>query len=227
MAGKHRGLVTKLRDNALAIVLLGLFVVFLAGQSIAGYLTNNSELQSHSQATITFLEYITTGNFIEAVFENWESEFLQMGALVVLTIFLRQKGSADSKHLRGKEAVDTRSRYSILHATDMRQRGKAIGHMLYRNSLSIALFTLFAISFAAHAAGGTAAYNQEALEHGEQAVSVLTYITTAQFWFESFQNWQSEFLAVGLLLILSIFLRQQGSPESKPIGEPNSRTGSS
>ena len=86
MAGKHRGLVTKLRDNALAIVLLGLFVVFLAGQSIAGYLTNNSELQSHGQATITFLEYITTGNFIEAVFENWESEFLQMGALVWLVI---------------------------------------------------------------------------------------------------------------------------------------------
>ena len=229
MASRHdsKTIRSTFRDNALSIVLLSLFAVFLIGQSIAGYITNNSELEVHGRAAISFTEYITTGNFVEAVFENWESEFLQMGALVVLTIFLRQKGSADSKRLRGKEPEDTSSRYSIIRSAGLRQRGRAVGHMLYRNSLSVALFALFIGSFVAHAAGGTAAYNQEALEHGEQTLSVLTYMTTAQFWFESFQNWQSEFLAVGLLLVLSIFLRQQGSPESKPIGEPNSQTGSS
>jgi hypothetical protein len=216
-----------LRENSLSIVLLALFVIFLAGQGITGYLHANEELREHSQAAITFLEYIGSGDFVEAVFENWESEFLQMGALVVFTIFLRQRGSADSKKLQGKEAVDTSSRYSIIRTGTATRRRKAIGHFLYRNSLSIALFALFLASFALHALGGTAARNDEALLHGEAVISTATYITTAQFWFESFQNWQSEFLSVGLLLLLSIFLRQQGSPESKPVGESNAKTGRS
>jgi len=211
-----------LRENALSLTLFALFFIFLAGQSITGYLHENEELQTHHQATISFLQYIGSGAFIEAVFENWESEFLQMGALVVLTIFLRQRGSADSKKLRGKEPVDTSSRYSIIRGNSRR---KAIGHMLYRNSLSIALFVLFLASFILHAMGGTSAHNEEAVQHGQAAVSVATYMTTAQFWFESFQNWQSEFLAVAMLLLLSVFLRQQGSPESKPVGESNSKTG--
>lgn len=224
---KKYSLKVTLRENSLSIILFALFAAFLVGQGITGYLHNNEALHAHSQAAISFLEYIRSGEFIEAVFENWESEFLQMGALVVLTIYLRQRGSADSKKLQGKEPVDTSSRYSIIHATTAAHRRKAVGHFLYSNSLSIALFLLFLISFLLHAAGGTAAHNEEALLHNEATISVATYITTAQFWFESFQNWQSEFLSVGLLLILSIFLRQRGSPESKAVGESNVKTGRS
>ena len=205
--------------------MFGLFVVFLVGLSLTGWVQNNQELSAHWQPTITYGQYIVSGEFAEAVFENWESEFLQMWALVILTIFLLQKGSADSKKLRGKEPVDTTSRYSIIHASSWRLRGRAVRRALYANSLGLALLAMFALSFALHAVGGTSAHNGQAQWHGEQQVSIWQYITTAQFWFESFQNWQSEFLAVGALLVLSIFLRQRGSPESKPIGAPNSETG--
>ena len=184
----------------------------------------NAELASHQQQPVGYLEYLASGSFIEAVFENWESEFLQMGALVVLTIWFRQKGSKDSRKLRGKEAVDTRPRYSIL-ASPWPDKPKAIKEALYANSLSLALFGLFITSFLLHMAGGAASYNEEAMQHGEATISAWTYLTTAQFWFESLQNWQSEFLAVGTLIVLTIFLRQRYSPESKPIGDPNTKTG--
>jgi len=214
------------KENSLTIVLFSLFIIFLIGLSIAGYLHENEELATHAQPAITYLEYLVSSSFIEAVFENWESEFLQMGALVVLTIWLVQKGSADSKKLRGKNSVDTSSRYSIIHASNWDSRKKAVGKALYANSLSIALFTLFFTSFILHAFSGTAATNQEALLHNEPQVGVMQYMTSSQFWFESFQNWQSEFLAVGALILLSVYLRQRKSPESKPIGEPNHTTGS-
>lgn len=222
---QRRSMHTFLRENSLSVILFGLFFLFLAGLAITGYLENNESLQSHNQPAIPPSQYLLSGEFIEAIFENWESEFLQMGALVVLTIFLRQKGSADSKKLRGKEDVDTSSRYSIIHASSWQQRSRAVGSFFRGNSLSLALFGLFVLSFILHITGGASAYNEEALLHGESQLSVLSYATTARFWFESFQNWQSEFLAVGLLLVLSVFLRQRGSPESKPIGAPNGKTG--
>lgn len=214
-----------LYQNSLSLVLFGLFFIFLAGLGITGYRENNNALQSHGQATITLGQYLISGEFFEAVFENWESEFLQMGALVVLTISLRQKGSADSKKLRGQAEIDTSSRYSIIRASSWRTRKKAVASFFTSNSLSLALFGLFVLSFVLHAVGGASAYNEEAVLHGESQLSILSYATTARFWFESFQNWQSEFLAVGALLVLSIFLRQRGSPESKAIGEPNDKTG--
>lgn len=214
-------------NNGLSIALFGFFFVFLIALSITGWAHNNEELTTHSQATLTFGQYLLDGSFGEAVFENWESEFLQMGALVVLTIWLHQKGSSDSKKIRGKEAVDTSSRFSIIRASSWRTRKKAIGETLYANSLSIALFGLFLISFILHAVTGVAAYNEEAAWYGEPAVSTWQYMTSSTFWFESFQNWQSEFLAVGVLILLSVFLRQRKSPESKPVGESNSQTGSS
>lgn len=205
--------------------MFGLFFVFLVGMSISGFLENNEQLATHQQTSISYVQYVVSGEFAEAVFENWESEFLQMWALVILTIFLLQKGSADSKKLKRKEPFDTSSRYSIIHASSWRLRGKAIGKALYANSLGLALLGIFVLSFVLHALGGTSAYNEEATAHGQTSLSLWQYITTSRFWFESFQNWQSEFLSVGVLLILSIFLRQRGSPESKPIGDPDSATG--
>jgi hypothetical protein len=107
----------------------------------------------------------------------------------------------------------------------MQQRARAIRSFLYRNSLGLALFALFAGSFLLHAVYGTSAHNEEALLHGAESLSVRQYVFSAQFWFESLQNWQSEFLAVGSLLVLSIFLRQHGSEESKPVAAANSKTG--
>ena len=214
-----------LYDNSLSLVLGGLFLAFLVGLFVTGYRQENENLQAHNQPTISMSEYARSGEFGEAVFENWESEFLQMWALVMLTIWLRQKGSTDSKKIRGTEAVDATPRFSVLHAHTWRQRRRAVAHTLYSNSLGLALLVLFVMSFALHAVTGTTAYNEQAIEHGEPALGVLAYLMTSQFWFESFQNWQSEFLAVVSLLLLSVFLRQHGSPESKPIGEPNKATG--
>lgn len=214
-----------IRDNALSLVLFSLFLSTLVGLTLTGHIQSNQELSEHGQTAISYIDYITSGQFVEAVFENWESEFLQMGALVILTIWLHQKGSADSKKLKGKEAVDTSSRYSIIHASTWKRRKHALHGLWYDNSLSIALFGLFLISFVLHAWGGVNAHNADALQHNESTQTIWQYFGSAQFWYESFQNWQSEFLSVAALIVLSIFLRQRHSPESKPIGQPNSRTG--
>jgi len=213
-------------ENSLSIVLFLLFFVFLGGLAVSGYVHENEQLQQHGRSGESFGAFLVSPTFFEAVFENWESEFLQMAALVILTIWLVQKGAADSKRLKGKEDVDTSSRYSIIRAASWRTRKKAIGEMFYANSLSLALITLFIGSFLLHGVSGVAAANEEAAWHGGQQMTMLAYMSSAQFWFESFQNWQSEFLAVGTLLILSIFLRQRYSPESKPVGTPMKKTGS-
>jgi hypothetical protein len=213
-----------LKDNSLSLILFGLFAVILIGMSLVGVRHENAELATHGEPTLSYGQYLVSGAFIEAVFENWESEFLQMGALVVLTIWFKQKGAKDSRKLRGKEDVDTRSRYSIV-GSPWADKPRALKHALYANSLSLALFALFVASFALHMAGGAAVYNEEALQHSEPTIGTWQYLATAQFWFESLQNWQSEFLAVGALIVLTVFLRQRYSPESKPVSAPNAKTG--
>lgn len=222
-----RKLVRFWSNNSLSIVLLSIFFVALIGMSIVGWRDSSNDAQEHGQPQISYLDYVRSGDFVEGVFENWESEFLQMWALVVLTIWLRQKGADDSKPVRGKTPQDTSSRYSILSSVNWTKRKKAIRHALYSHSLSLALLSLFIISFALHAIGGAAMYNSEAANHGNSSrVTPITYIGTSRFWYESLQNWQSEFLSVGVLLLLSIKLRERGSPESKPVGERyDSRTG--
>ncbi|QQG51322.1 MAG: hypothetical protein HZB75_02335 [Candidatus Saccharibacteria bacterium] len=207
-----------LRNNGLATAMFAIFAVSIVGMSLAGWSSENEDRAEHGRTSQGYVEYITSGSYIEAVFENWESEFLQMWALVILTVFLYQKGSTDSKPLRGKASQDTSSRYSIIEADSWHKRGKAIVHGLYAHSLGIALFGIFIASFALHAVGGAQAYNELAVLHGGEAMSVFGYLGTSQFWFESLQNWQSEFLAVGALLVLSIYLRERGSQQSKPVG---------
>jgi hypothetical protein len=214
-----------LHDNGLSIAMFGLFVVFLAAQSVAGFLDYNATEVEHGRAPVSYASYLGSGDFVEAVFENWESEFLQMGLYVLLTAWLVQRGSAESKDPdagRTDEAGgDERSRPDV--PWPVRKGGPVL--KLYENSLGIALLGLFALSFALHAVGGAEAYSQEQLEHGGSPVSVLGYLATPRFWSESFQNWQSEFLAIGAMVVLSIFLRQRGSPESKPVASPHRETG--
>jgi hypothetical protein len=215
-----------LRDNGLSITMFGLFFVFVAAQSVVGLSDYNSTQREHGRPPVGYVQYLQSGDFVEAVFENWESEFLQMGSYVVLTAFLFQRGSAES---RDPEAEDPDAGYGEDRPRadvpwPVRRGGLAL--KIYENSLSIALLSLFVFSFAMHAIGGAEAYSQEQVEHGARPVSTLQYLGTSRFWFESFQNWQSEFLAIGAMIVFSIYLRQRHSPESKPVAAPHTETGS-
>jgi hypothetical protein len=217
-----------LRENGLSIVMFGLFFVFLLLQSLTGWLTSNHDRREHHQPAESYVGYLGGGGFAEATFENWESEFLQMAGFVLLTVALRQKGSPESKRLEGEEPVDedpqrARDRRGV--PGPVRRGGLALA--VYEHSLSLALIALFLLSFLFHALGGHAEHNQQQLEHGAPPESLIGFMTGAQFWFQSFQNWQSEFLAVFSLTVLGIFLRQRGSPESKPVAAPHFETGSS
>ena len=215
------------RNNGLSIVLFAIFALTIIGMSVAGWQTSNQEAADHGAAADSYLEYLVSGDFVEGVFENWESEFLQMWALVVLTIFLRQKGSDESKPVRGKIAQETTSRYSVWRADSWSSRLRAVRHSLYAHSLSLALLFIFFLSFALHAYGGARAYSEEAQRHNQPTVTTVSYMATSQFWYESLQNWQSEFFAVGSLILLTIHLRERGSPQSKPVGVSyNHSTGS-
>ena len=225
MSQRHR-LATVLRDNGLLFACLGLFAVFFVGMIISGAATYNQEQQEHgSHEQVSVLQYLSTGDFVEATFENWESEFLQMGMYVVLTAFLFQKGSSESKPMNEPAPQDQDPR-DVEHEPStpwpVRKGGWVLA--LYEHSLAIAFFILFFASLALHAIGGVKAFNEEQLQHGEAAISVWRYVTTSQFWFESMQNWQSEFIAVAAIVGLSIFLRQRGSAESKPVAEPHRHT---
>ena len=217
------------RDNSLSLVAFGLFFfTFLFGQSIAGFRVYNGEQIEHGEPTVSYLGYLLTPHFGEATFENWESEFLQMGLYVLLTVWLVQRGSAESKDPDSVEPVDedpTAHRDDPNAPRPVRLGGIALA--LYRNSLSIAFIVLFLLSLWLHALTGAHAFSADEVAHGGQPVTTLTYLTTSQFWFESLQNWQSEFLAVAAIVVLSIFLRQQGSPESKPVHAPHAETGTS
>ena len=214
-----------LRNNGLALFMFGLFFGALVPMSITGHRSDNSDLKDHHRATITYWQYLGSGHFIEGVFENWESEFLQMGTYVLATVWFFQKGSPESKDPEeaSPQDVDPRRQRYPDPPWPVRRGGLAL--KLYMNSLALALFALFVVSFVLHAIGGTSEYNQTQREHGGRPVSVTTFVTTSDFWYQSFQNWQSEFLSVGVLIVLGIVLRQHGSPESKPVGAPHRQTG--
>ncbi|HUR24126.1 MAG TPA: DUF6766 family protein [Acidimicrobiales bacterium] len=214
-----------LKYNGLSIVMFGLFAVFFVGMTAAGVRQYNQEQTDHGQEAVSFVKYLQTGAFVEATFENWESEFLQMGGFVLLTVWLRQKGSPESKPLEGEQPEDEDPRTSDREDAPWAARMGGVPTWLYERSLSLALFGLFFVSFALHAAGGAKEYSAEQLAHGGHAVGTLGYLATSQFWFESFQNWQSEFLSVGVLVVLSVYLRQKGSPESKPVAAAHAETG--
>src|SRR5215212_2046498 len=215
-----------LRNNGLSLVMFALFAIFLAAQSYTGWQVENEDRTEHDKPPLAYTAYLQSGHFIEATFENWESEYLQMGAYVLFTVFLFQRGSSESKDPDKKEPVDEDPR-EAQDGQDVPWPVRTGGLALkgYEYSLSIALLLLFLFSFILHAIGGAREYSQEQLAHGGQAVSTWEFLHTSEFWFQSFQNWQSEFLAVFSLVVLSVFLRQRGSPESKPVAAPHHETG--
>jgi len=225
-ASRRSGLRAILYNNGLSLVVFTLFCLFMAGQAITGFKENNSERQDHGRPPLAFTTYLTSGHFIEATAENWESEFLQMAAYVLFTSFLYQRGSAESKKIGEREAVDRdprRAKNKKGAPWPVRRGGWVL--RVYENSLSLTFLLLFLISFVLHAVGGARETSEEQIEHGGHAVGVLEYVSSSKFWFESLENWQSEFLALGAMAVLSIYLRQRGSPESKPVDAPHTQTG--
>jgi succinate dehydrogenase hydrophobic anchor subunit len=214
------------RANSLSLVCFALFAIFVVGLLFTGFRENSAERQTHDQPQLTLGEYATSGAFWEALTENWESEYLQMAAYVVLTVFLIQKGSSESKDPEKRsQDVDRDPR----DAGERRNvpwpvRRGGLWLRLYENSLFLVFLALFLASLALHAVTGSREFSSEQAAHGEPRVSTAEYVQTSRFWFESFQNWQSEFLAVGSIVLFSVWLRQRGSPESKPVDTPHSET---
>ena len=206
------------RDNGLTIALMTMFLVSAVGMILAGHASYNEELTSHNAPAVGLLAYLGSGAFLSALFENWESEFLQMSAYVILTAMLFQRGSSESRD------PDDPGRPNDELPAELWQRHPILS-WLYCHSLGLALALLFVLSFILHWSASYAAASEEAIRHGEAPQSLGAYLFDAQLWFESFQNWQSEFLSTAVLVVLSIFLRQQGSPESKPVGATNAETG--
>jgi hypothetical protein len=214
------------RDRGLTLLLLSMFALSLAGQMVTGFAEYNAEQRGHGQPLVTLSTYLGTGHPWEALFENWESEFLQMAVFILLTTFLIQKGSPESRRPDVKELVDADPR-DFAHDPEapwpVRRGGWIL--RLYEHSLGLAFILLFLLSWAGHALGGFAEYAADQALHYQPRPTFIDYITSPRFWFESFQNWQSEFLAIASMVWLAVYLRQRWSPESKPVHAPHGETG--
>ena len=201
-----------LKDNGLTIVLMLLFALSLVGQVYFGWRAALDDLATHGREGESLLSYVGGGQFLSSLFENWESEFLQMAAYVVLTAHLFQRGSAESNDPDDPER-------------DNDEAFPGFWGKVHAHSLGLALTLLFVASFALHLFYSARDAEEEALMHGETPTTLVAYLGNAQFWFESFQNWQSEFLSTAAIVLLSVWLRHKGSPESKPVEAPHSETG--
>lgn len=207
--------------NGLLLVFSGLLVMAFTGQVITGRSEYNEELTEYQQPPVGWGAYLQSGHFVSSTFENWESEFLQMGLYVTLTIFLRQSGAPDSKPLDGKEE----KKFQVTARSPWPVRRGGWWLKLYENSLALAFLLLFLLSAGLHVLGSWRQYNAEQLLKHHSSLTLSAFLGESKVWFESFQNWQSEFLSVASLVFLSIYLRQKGSSESKEVEAPQEATG--
>lgn len=215
-----------LKNSALTIVTFAMFAFSLVGQGWAGWRAENEERAMHRRSPQSLGTYLSSGGFLEAVSENWEGEFLQMAIFVFLSAHIIQKGSAESaKPPEEKDTPEQRRKERLRPDSPWPVRRGGWWKSIYAHSLSLSLALLFVLSFASHAITGRSARNEERQVHGAAPLSIYEYVSGPSFWFESMQNWQSEFLSVALLIVLSIHLREKDSPESKPLAAPNSQTG--
>jgi uncharacterized protein DUF6766 len=217
-----------LRENSLSIVFLAMFLAALCGQAIAGHADFNDTAVSHGDPTISLGRYVVSSDFGSAVMENWQSEYLQFTLLIFLTVWLLQRGSPESKELgnAGRES-DQRQKVGTHAQQNSPRWAKVAGirRAIYENSLVLVMGSIWIGTWLAQSVTGAAQYNADQLDHQQDPVSWFHYIGTASFWENTLENWQSEFLAVGSMAILSVYLRQRGSPESKPVGAHHGATG--
>lgn len=211
------------KENSLSLFFLAIFVAALVGQAIAGHVLQNQELAEHGAPPVGFWDYVTSSAFGRAVMENWQSEYLQFALFALATVWLLQKGSPESKEL-DKSGTESDAEQRVgEHADDRSPFPAKYGNWrttLYSNSLIIVMAMIFFGAWFAQSVTGWTDFNDAQRLHGEATVSWLSYVGSATFWEGTLQNWQSEFLAVGSFAVLTIFLRQRGSPESKPVGAP-------
>jgi hypothetical protein len=216
------------RHNGLSLVFLGLFLAALVLQAIAGLAEFNEQQDMHGDPHVSMWRYLTSSAFGAAVMENWQSEYLQFTLFALLTVWLLQRGSPESKALGRAGRGSDREQLVGEHARDDSPRwARAVGlrRRLYENSLLLVMATIWIGTWFAQSITGVTEYNAERLDHQEDTLSWLEYLGSANFWERTLQNWQSEFLAVGSLAIFAVYLRQRGSPESKPVGAPHHETG--
>jgi hypothetical protein len=217
-----------LRENSLSIVFLVIFLLTLVGQALVGHGLFNQDQLLHHGDPISLGRYLTTSEFAADVAENWQSEYLQFTLFILGTVWLLQRGSPESKEL-DKAGLESEEEQRIgRHSTRRSPRWAKVGGLrtaIYGNSLLIVMTALWLGSWFAQSVAGWSAYNADQLDHQAATVDWLGYLGTNDFWDRTLQNWQSEFLAVGSMAILSVYLRQRGSPESKPVGAPHDATG--
>jgi len=229
MAGKESsgesGLRKFVAENSLSLFFLAIFLAALIGQAIAGHSLYNQEQLEHNESAVSFWRYVASSHFAQAVTENWQSEYLQFALFAVATVWLLQKGSPESKELDRAGTETDKEQKVVRHATKASPRWARVGGLrtaLYSNSLLIVMALVFLASWFAQSVGGWSEFNDQQHQHGAAAVSWFSYIGSSDFWEATLQNWQSEFLAVGSFAVLAVYLRQRGSPESKPVGAPTS-----
>ena len=213
------------KNNGLTIVLMLLFLGSLVGQWLTGVRFENQQLMEHGEQPISAMAFLRDPTFLSTVFENWESEFLQMAMYVILTAVLFQRGSAESEDPDAEPRDAALNRKSRNPAAPSPLRAGPTVRWLYAHSLGLTLLLLFVLSFSMHWYFSAKQAAEEAALHGETAEPLWAYLASPQLWFESFQNWQSEFLSAAVLVVLSIWLRQTNSPESKPVTAPHDQTG--
>jgi hypothetical protein len=212
-----------LKENSLSLFFLAIFLLALAGQAIAGHNLYNEEARAHGEGAISFWRYLSSSSFGNAVMENWQSEYLQFALFATATVWLLQKGSPESKELDEAGTESDEEQKVGPHADESSPPWARVGGVrtvIYSNSLIIAMALVFLGSWFAQSVTGWTEFNQEQHAHGEPRFSWLGYVGSSQFWEATLQNWQSEFLAVGSFAVLAVYLRQRGSPESKPVGAP-------
>jgi hypothetical protein len=217
-------------ENGLSLFFGGLFIVTLVGQSFAGQHSYNAEQAEHGGAPVSWLDYVLSPDFGGKVLENWQSEFLQFTLFILATVWLVQKGSNESKEL-DSVGLESKQRQQLEgYAPDDAPRwakARDFRRVLYENSLLLTMTTLFLLMWLGQSVNNWREFNAQQREHDEATVSWATYLLDPDFWDKTLQNWQSEFLAVGTMAVFTIYLRQRGSPESKPVGAPHDETGSS
>ncbi|RWZ52481.1 hypothetical protein ELQ90_00535 [Labedella phragmitis] len=216
-----------LKEQGLSLFFLAIFLAALIGQSVFGLLAYNEDQLSHGAPPVSYIEFVTSSDFVVDVAENWQSEYLQFFLLILATIWLVQKGSTESKQ-PGQEGIESDEEQDIRGGAESDSpRWARVGGwrtVVYSNSLLIVMGAIFVLSWAAQSVAGAASFSDEQVEHGEAAVSWAEYVVSPDFWNRTLQNWQSEFLAVGSMIAFSIYLRQRGSPESKPVGTAHDET---
>lgn len=213
-----------LKNNGLSIVFFVLFLITICGQAITGLIEHNEQMEDEGGQQLSMGQYITSGHFLQSTFENWESEFLQMALFLIFTMFLYQKGSSESKDPDKEEEVDREPNPRRKHVPWPVKKGGII-LAVYKHSLCYAFTLLFLLSFLLHWYGSLKDYNEEQILNNKPTETAIQYLSNSRLWFESFQNWESEFLSVFAIVVLSVFLREQGSPQSKPVDAPDSQTG--